>query len=388
MVSWLISRYLPAGTNAEDPQVRTQVGLKVSITCIVCNVVLCAAKAAVGLMAGSVSIVADALNNLSDASSNVVTLFGFKLASKPADAEHPYGHGRFEYLASLTVAVLVCAVGINLLIESANKVLHPAPLDFGPVTAAVLLGSMLVKAWMMWLNGRLGTAIDSETLRATAADSRNDVVTTASVLLAAVVSVVTGYDLDGIAGLCVGVFICVSGAILIKDAISPLLGQAPSEDDVNAIRDKILSYPGVLGTHDLMIHDYGPGRRFASAHVEMAGEGDAFANHEVLDSIERDVHAQMGIVLTLHYDPIVTRDPTGDDLRGWIDRQVKCISGELSVHDVHSENGFIAFDLVRPDDLGISDEELLGRVMATVAKRCPDAACVITLDSGFVSPHQ
>ncbi len=388
MVSWLISRYLPAGANSEDPQVRTQVGLRASITCIVCNVVLCAAKAAVGLMAGSVSIVADALNNLSDASSNVVSLFGFKLASKPADAEHPYGHGRFEYLASLTVAVLVCAVGINLLIESANKVLHPAPMDFGPVTAAVLLGSMLVKAWMMWLNGRLGTAIDSETLRATAADSRNDVLTTASVLLAAVVSVVTGYDLDGIAGLCVGVFICVSGAWLIKDAISPLLGQAPSETDVNAIRDKILSYPGVLGTHDLMIHDYGPGRRFASAHVEMAGEGDAFANHEVLDSIERDVHAQMGIVLTLHYDPIVTRDPTGDDLRGWIDRQVKCINGELSVHDVHSEKGFIAFDLVRPDDLGISDEELLGRVMATVAKRCPDAACVITLDSGFISTKQ
>ncbi len=388
MVSWLISRYLPAGANAEDPQVRTQVGLKASITCIVCNVVLCAAKAVVGIMAGSVSIVADALNNLSDASSNVVSLFGFKLASKPADAEHPYGHGRFEYLASLTVAVLVCAVGINLLIESADKALRPTPLDFGPVTAAVLLGSMLVKAWMMWLNGRLGAAIDSETLRATAADSRNDVITTASVLLAAVVSVATGYNLDGIAGLCVGVFICVSGAGLIKDAINPLLGQAPNADDVNAIRDKILSYPGVLGTHDLMIHDYGPGRRFASAHVEMAGEASAFANHEVLDKIERDVHAQMGIVLTLHYDPIVTRDPTGDDLRGWIDRQVKCINAELSVHDVHSEAGFIAFDLVRPADLGISDEELLGRVMATVAKRCPDAACVITLDSGFVSPQQ
>lgn len=388
MVSWLISRYLPAGANAEDPQVRTQVGLRASITCIVCNVILCAAKAIVGVMAGSVSIVADALNNLSDASSNIVSLFGFKLASKPADAEHPYGHGRFEYLASLTVAVLVCAVGINLLIESVQKIADPTPLDFGPVTAAVLLGSMLVKAWMMWLNGRLGTVIDSDTLRATAADSRNDVVTTASVLLAAVVSVATGYNLDGIAGLCVGVFICVSGAGLIKDAISPLLGQAPSEKDVNAIRDKILSYEGVLGTHDLMVHDYGPGRRFASAHVEMAGEGDAFANHEVLDTIERDVHAQMGIVLTLHCDPIVTRDPAGDDLRGWIDRQVKCIDGALSVHDVHAENGFIAFDLVRPDDLGISDEELLGRVMATVAKRCPDAACVITLDSGFISPQQ
>ena len=388
MVSWLISRYLPAGANAEDPQVRTQVGLRASITCIVCNVILCAAKAIVGVMAGSVSIVADALNNLSDASSNIVSLFGFRLASKPADAEHPYGHGRFEYLASLTVAVLVCAVGINLLIESAHKVMNPTPLDFGPVTAAVLLGSMLVKAWMMWLNGRLGTAIDSETLRATAADSRNDVVTTASVLLAAVVSVVTGYNLDGITGLCVGGFICISGAGLIKDAISPLLGQAPSEKDVNAIRDKILSYEGVLGTHDLMVHDYGPGRRFASAHVEMAGEGDAFANHEVLDTIERDVRAQMGIVLTLHCDPIVTRDPAGDDLRGWIDRQVKCIDGALSVHDVHAENGFIAFDLVRPDDLGMSDEELLGRVMATVAKRCPDAACVITLDSGFISPQQ
>ncbi len=388
MLSWLITRYLPSSADPADPAVRTQAGLRASITCIVCNVALCLGKGVVGMLAGSVSIVADALNNLSDASSNIVSLLGFKLASKPADSDHPFGHGRFEYLAGLVVAVLVCAVGINLLIESADKVMNPTPVEFGLPTVFVLLASMLVKTWMMWLNRTLGRAIESETLEATAADSRNDVVTTGSVLLAACVSAATGWDLDGIAGLCVGIFICVSGVGLIKDAINPLLGQAPSEQDVARIRDKILSYPGVLGTHDLMVHDYGPGRRFASAHVEMAGEASAFANHEVLDSIENDVRDEMGIVLTLHYDPIVTVDPTGDDLRGWIDRQVKCINPALSIHDVHTEPGFIGFDLVRPDDLSIGDDELLGRVMATVAKRCPDAACAITLDSGFVSPQQ
>lgn len=244
---------------------------------------------------------------------------------------------------------------------------------------------MLVKLWMAAFNRTLGNRIDSETLIATAQDSKNDVITSGSVLAAALISQATGFDLDGWAGLGVGIFICISGMGLVRDAISPLLGQAPDPKLVQAIRDKIMSYPQVLGTHDLMVHDYGPGRQFASAHVEMPGEGDAFEHHEILDTIEHDIKHQMGIGITLHCDPIAT---TGDDLRGWVKRGIMQIDPALSIHDLHEHDGFVSFDLVRPDGFDISDEELLGLVTRIVHERRPDASCVVTFDSGFSSPDR
>ena len=288
-----------------DPDVRTSYGLMAGVVGIVCNVVLCLAKGAIGLMSGSVSIVADAINNLSDASSNIVTLAGFKLASKPADKGHPYGHGRFEYLAGLVVAVLVAAVGLELARSGIERIIEPQDVEFGLRLVVVMLLSVAVKAWMMGFNRTLGRRIESETLEATAIDSRNDVITTLTVLACSTVSYFTGVQLDGWVALGVGAFVLVSGLGLVRDTVNPLLGQAPSEEVVNRVHEIILGKPGVLGMHDLMIHDYGPGRKFASAHVEMPADGDPLKIHALLDSMEKQVERELGIVLTLHYDPIV-----------------------------------------------------------------------------------
>ena len=386
MVTWLVDKLAPSsGDTALNGRQRTQAGFVAGLICIGLNVVLCLGKGVVGIVSGSVSLVADAVNNLSDASSNIVSLLGFRLAARPADEGHPYGHGRYEYLAGLVVAVLVCAVGINLVIESVGKIINPSPTEYTVVSAAILIVSMLVKLWMAAFNRGLGHRIDSETLIATAADSKNDVITSGAVLAAAVISQAASIDLDGWAGLGVGLFVCISGLGLVRDAVSPLLGQAPSPELVQKIQDKIMAYPDVLGTHDLMVHDYGPGRQFASAHVEMPGEGDAFEHHEILDRIERDIKHDMGIEITLHCDPIVT---AGDDLRGWLERGVAAIDPALSIHDLHRQKSFVSFDLVRPEGFAINDDELLRRVTDLVHKRCPGLACVVTFDSGFSSPER
>lgn len=392
MTSWLIRTFVPNADDTGDPAVRTRYGLVASITCIVCNVLLCVGKGAVGLVSGSVSIVADAVNNLSDASSNVVSLLGFKLASRPADEDHPYGHGRYEYLAGLVVAVLVCAIGINLVGSSAEKIMSPEPTEFGPAVVVVLVGSMAVKLWMAAFNRRLGRAISSETLEATAVDSRNDVIATAAVLASAVVSQLVGVDLDGWAGLAVGGFILWSGVQLVREAVSPLLGKVPDPAYVEHIRNKIMSYPGVLGTHDLMVHDYGPGRQFASAHVEMAAEGNPLDQHDLLDNIEQDFKDDEGLVMTLHYDPIVTNDPQVRDMRHWIDLAVKDIDERLSIHDLRCVPGpthtNVIFDCVRPTDCALSAAELRARVSELVRGHYPRAICKITVDESYVSPRQ
>lgn len=388
----LLLRLFTGDCDPSSPAYRTRVGFLASITCIACNIVLCSAKAAVGLVSGSVSIVADAVNNLSDASSNIVSLIGFKLASKPADESHPYGHGRFEYLAGLAVAVIVCALGLNLIVESAAKIMDPEPSQLSAALVVVLLASMAVKLWMMLFNRSLGRRIDSETLIATAADSRNDVVTTGVVLACAAIGATTGVSLDGWAGVGVGAFITASGIGLIRDTVSPLLGQMPSPELISKIQEKILSYPGVLGTHDLMVHDYGPGRQFASAHVEMAGEADPFVAHDTLDNIEQDFKRSMGLTMTLHYDPIVTDDPEVRDMRHWVDLHVREIDPRLSIHDLRCVPGpthtNVIFDCVRPHDLAMTDAELKGRIQATVSERWPKAVCVVNIDSSYVSSAQ
>lgn len=392
MTSWLIRTFVPNAGDTGDPAVRTRYGLVASMTCIVCNVLLCMGKGAVGLVSGSVSIVADAVNNLSDASSNVVSLLGFKLASRPADEDHPYGHGRYEYLAGLVVAVLVCAIGINLVGSSVEKIMSPEPTEFGPAVVIVLVGSMAVKLWMATFNRRLGRAISSETLEATAVDSRNDVIATAAVLASAVVSQLVGIDLDGWAGLAVGGFILWSGIQLVREAVSPLLGKVPDPAYVEHICDKIMSYPGVLGTHDLMVHDYGPGRQFASAHVEMAAEGNPLDQHDLLDNIEQDFKDDEGLVMTLHFDPIVTNDPQVRDMRHWIDLAVKDIDERLSIHDLRCVPGpthtNVIFDCVRPTDCALSASELRARVSELVRDHYPRAVCKITVDESYVSSRQ
>ena len=308
MTDWLVQRFVPNADDVASPAVRERYGLLASIVCIVCNVALSLCKGAVGLAAGSVSIVADAANNLSDVSSNVVSLVGFKLASKPADAEHPYGHGRYEYLASLGVAVIVMVIGVNLLRDSVSQILSPHAIDFGPITVAVLLVSMLVKWWMAHLNSSLGKRISSDVLAATAVDSRNDVIATGAVLVSAFVSRATGLNLDGWMGLLIGAFIVWSGISIIRGTVDMLLGHAPDPQLVERVRETILTTPQVLGMHDLMIHDYGPGRQFASAHVEMAPDGSVAAYHELLDDIERTLWERERLIITLHLDPFERKD--------------------------------------------------------------------------------
>jgi len=373
--------------NTKDPAVRTAYGKLSGWVGIVCNVLLCAGKFLVGLFSGSVSITADAANNLSDASSSVISLIGFKLSEKQADEEHPYGHARYEYLSGLMVAMLVILIGFELLKSSIDKIIHPEAVVFSWVSVGVLAGSILMKLWMMCFNLRVGKRIDSQALLATAADSRNDVISTGAVLAALLLSAFTPLELDGWMGLLVAAFILWSGAGLVRDAMSPLLGKAPDAETVEHIRDRIMQYPGVIGTHDLMIHDYGPGRQFASVHVEMAAEADVLASHDVIDNIERDFLREEGLNMVVHYDPIVTADAAVGDLRREITGIVAKIDERLSIHDLRIVPGTshtnVIFDCVRPPEFGIPDKQLEREIQQAVRERHPDHFCVITVEASF-----
>lgn len=383
MIEWIIAR-------SEGD--RGRVGALAGVVCISLNVLLCIAKALIGILSGSVSIVADALNNLSDASSNIVSVLGFKLASKPADPEHPYGHGRFEYLSGLVVAVLVLMIGVELVKSSIDKVLNPSPVEFSLALVVVLAGSMAVKLWMAHLNRVLGERIKSETLLATAQDSKNDVIATGAVLACAIIAYVAGIELDAWVGLAVGLYIGWSGIELIRDTVNPLLGQAPDPELVAHIRSKIMSYPGVLGTHDLMVHDYGPGRQFASAHVEMAAETDPMESHDTLDNIEQAFKDDDGLIVTLHYDPIVTNDPHVVDMRNKIDAMAKSLDSEASIHDLRCVPGpthtNVIFDCLHPVECTLSPSEFKRKLGDMVVEEYPDAVPKITVDEDYVSAEQ
>lgn len=389
MTEWLIRRFVKNHEDVENARVRTAYGTFASVVCIVCNIVLCTAKGAIGAIAGSVAIVADSLNNLSDASSNIISLFGFKLASKPADAKHPYGHGRFEYLSGLAVAVLILVIGVELVRSSFEKIISPEPVEFSIAIVVVLTLSILVKLWMALFNKRIGARINSSTLIATAADSRNDVIATAAVLASTLISEFAGVNLDGWAGLAVGAFIVYSGIELIRDTVDPLLGKAPDPEFVQHIYDKITSYPGVLDTHDLIVHDYGPGRRFASAHVEMAAEMDPLKSHDIIDNIEEAFQEEENILLVLHYDPIVTSDAAIGDLRRWIAENIRRIDQRLTIHDLRIVPGpthtNVIFDVLRPQGLALDNEELADRVSSIVKEHEPHAVCKITVDDSYAS---
>lgn len=392
MTKVLIRCFVKDNKNTKDPAVRAAYGRLAGIVGIVCNLLLFAGKFIAGTVFGSISIAADAINNLSDASSNIVSLIGFKLASKPADKDHPYGHARFEYLAGLAVAVMVLVIGLELAKTSVEKIFAPEEVLFSWLSVAVLVASIAVKLWMALFNKTVGDLIDSSTLRATAADSRNDVLTTSAVLLATVISKVTSLNLDGWMGLAVALFILYSGVGLIRETLDPLLGQAPDEQLVRYIHDKVMSYPGVLGTHDLMVHDYGPGRQFASVHVEMAAEGDVIESHDVIDNIERDFWEQDKLHVVIHFDPIITSDKKVGCIRHWLSEIVKQIDERLTIHDLRVVAGpthtNLIFDCVIPADFSMDEAELKQRIKQEVRQKEPTYFCVITVESSYASiPH-
>ncbi len=383
MTNLLIRLLIKNHQNTQDVQVRTAYGKLSGWVGIFCNLLLCAGKFIAGFLSGSVSIIADAANNLSDASSSIISLIGFKLSEKSADEEHPYGHARYEYLSGLIIAFLVLLIGFELLKSGIGKIVTPSPVEFSWVSVGVLAVSIIVKLWMMLFNQNMGKRIASQALLATAIDSRNDCISTFSVLAAAVISHFTQVELDGWIAILVAVFILYSGINLIREAMSPLLGKAPSPEITEEIRNKILSYEGVLGTHDLMVHDYGPGRQFASVHVEMAAENDVMESHDVIDNIERDF-LRDGLHLVVHFDPIITAD---DDTRHEISEIVKTIDRNLSIHDLRMVVGpthtNVIFDCVVPHQFSMSESDLKAEINRLVRIRHPEYYCVITVENSY-----
>ncbi len=386
MTKLLINAFVKDHKNTREPNVRASYGKLSGWVGIVCNLLLCAGKFIVGFLSGSVSISADAANNLSDAASSIISLLGFKLAEKSADDEHPYGHARYEYISGFIVAVVVLIIGFELLTGSIEKIINPTAVEFSWVAVGVLGASILVKLWLMLFNLKIAKLIDSGTLKATAADSRNDCISTFAVLAAALISHFCNVELDGYMGAAVALFILYSGVNLVREAMSPLLGKAPDEETVEAIREKIMSYDGVLGTHDLMLHDYGPGRVFASVHVEMAAERDVLESHDVIDNIERDF-LQNGLNLVVHFDPIVTADAAVGDMRHEITEIVQRIDERLSIHDLRMVPGpshtNVIFDCVVPHKFTMSDEELKAEISRFVSLSHPDHFCVITIENSY-----
>ena len=370
MTQLLLRLFVKNRENTQDPAVRSAVGSLSGVVGILCNLLLFCLKLLVGTLAASVSITADAMNNLSDATSSIVTLLGFKLAEKPADEDHPYGHARFEYLSGLAVAVMIIVIGFELGKSSVEKILNPTAVEFTFATCVVLLGSIAVKMWLAFFNNKLGKMINASALEATAADSRNDCIATAAVLLAALVEAVTDWKIDGWMGLAVAVFILFSGWNLAKDTISPLLGEAASRELQEQIVGFIGADPKVLGYHDLMVHDYGPGQRFASLHVEMDKDEDPLACHEIIDDLERECFRQYGIHLVIHYDPVVINDPELDRMRALVTAILKVKDERLSIHDFRMVPGSghtnLIFDVSLPCDLRGHEKTLQGALEAAL----------------------
>ena len=335
--------------------IRARIGKLSGAVGIICNCLLAAGKLIVGHMTSSMSITADGLNNLSDGASSIVTLLGFKLAEKPADRKHPYGHARIEYIAGLTVAVMILFIGLELGKSSVEKLIDPAPIEFSFTAVWVLCASILVKLFMMLFNLKMGRRINSNTLLATAADSRNDVMTTSAVLAASIVEHFYDVRIDGVMGIAVSLFILYSGIKLAGETMSPLLGEGANPELQKQITDYINGCPMVLGCHDLMVHDYGPGRRYASIHVEIDKNEDPMACHARIDRMERECLKNYGTHLVIHYDPVVTDDPEVNSTKRLVNTIIKVRDGRLTIHDFRmvddGESVKMSFDMILPEDL-------------------------------------
>jgi cation diffusion facilitator family transporter len=385
MTKLLVRLFIKNSENVEEPKVRGAYGVLAGIVGIICNVILFLGKLIIGTVSGSVSITADAINNLSDASSNIVTLVGFRLAQKPEDAEHPYGHARIEYLSGLAVAALILIIGVQLAKDSFLKILNPEPVDFSLALVLVLVLSIGVKLWMALFNRTLGKKIDSTSLIATAADSRNDVISTGAVLLAAVVAHLSGLNLDGYVGFLVALFILYSGIGIAKETISPLLGASADPELTHLVRHEVLNFdPRILGVHDLMVHDYGPGQTFATIHVEVDRNEDVMEVHNMIDNAERHMLKEHRIHLTIHYDPIVTDNAEVTRLKEKVGKILKDLDPRLTYHDFRMVEGpehtNLIFDVVLPYDLQGQEKRLQEELNEALQEPGKRYYTVITFD--------
>lgn len=370
--------------NTEDPAVRDKCGRVAGAVGIVTNFLLFLMKIIVGTVFHSVSVTADAVNNLTDSGSSVVTLIGFKMASKPADEKHPFGHARIEYLSGVIVSFIVIFLGLQLGMSSVEKILTPEENALTPVALVVLVISILAKLWQCLFYRKVGRMIKSESVEATSKDSRNDVIATSVVLLGAVITMLTGVNLDGYMGAAVALFIVFSGVQLTISTADPLLGQAPEGELVQTITEKMLSYPGIIGMHDLAVHNYGVGRCFASAHCEVDAKNDILVSHDLIDNIERDFSRDFGIHMVIHLDPVIVGDARTDALHCKVQSLVTALYPTVTIHDfrviwgvTHSN---IVFDAAVPFAVKDSDTVITQKLEAEIQKIDPDYRTVVTID--------
>lgn len=358
----LIIKIFLKNKNTDSPGGREAYGKVAGIVGIICNIILSILKFTIGTVTHSVSITADATNNIADAGTSVVTLIGFRMSEKPADKEHPYGHARIEYVTGLIISFVILYIGLEIFKTSVDKILHPEEIIFNWVTAVILIASIGVKLWLSRFNKALGKAIDSTALDATSADSRNDCIATAVVLLASVISHFTQINLDGYMGVAVAIFIIISGISLVKETVNPLLGQPPTKELYDNIESKIISYDNVLGVHDLMVHSYGPNKYFASAHIEMDAKIDVLTCHDIMDTIERDFMRELNIHIVVHLDPTVLDCEETNELKAAVSDILKDIDPVLTFHDFRVVMGDkaknVLFDVVTPPAYKYSDGEL------------------------------
>lgn len=370
--------------NTEDPAVRDKCGRVAGAVGIVTNFLLFLMKIIVGTVFHSVSVTADAVNNLTDSGSSVVTLIGFKMAGKPADEKHPFGHARIEYLSGVIVSFIVIFLGLQLGMSSIEKIITPEENALTPVALIVLVISILAKLWQCLFYRKVGRMIKSESVEATSKDSRNDVIATSVVLLGAVITMLTGVNLDGYMGAAVALFIVFSGVQLTISTADPLLGQAPEGELVQTITEKMLSYPGIIGMHDLAVHNYGVGRCFASAHCEVDARNDILVSHDLIDNIERDFSRDLGIHMVIHLDPVIVGDARTDALHRKVQSLVTALYPTVTIHDfrviwgvTHSN---IVFDAAVPFAVKDSDAVITQKFEAEIQKLDPDYRTVVTID--------
>ena len=384
MTQLLCKLFIKDGERTADPVVRRRYGTLVSIVGILVNLLLCAGKMVAGIMTGAVSITADAVNNLSDAASQIVSLISFKLSAKPADRDHPFGHARIEYVASMAVSFLVLLVGFELLKSSIEKIFHPEPTTFSLLSVIILSVSVLLKVWLFLFNRKVAKKIDSGVMRATAADSLSDAGATAAVLVSAIILRLTGFDIDAYVGIGVALVIMIAGIKILGEAKNLIIGEAPDADIVAAIRGIVGEYPEALGIHDLVVHNYGAGTVIASLHVEVDGGADIFRAHDMVDNIEKRLCAELGIKCTIHMDPIVTDDAEVTETRDKIAAAMEELDGAWHIHDFRFVRGEthtnLIFDLVVPFECKLSEDAI--RTLAEQKIKAIDDKyfAVITID--------
>uniref|UniRef100_UPI004056D2AB cation diffusion facilitator family transporter n=1 Tax=Acetatifactor sp. TaxID=1872090 RepID=UPI004056D2AB len=388
MVGILSRLFIKNNQNTSEPTVRQAYGMLCGFMGIFFNILLFAGKFLAGSLSHSIAITADAFNNLSDAASSIITLVGFKMAGQKPDPDHPFGHGRIEYISGLLVSVLILFMAFELLKSSVLKIIHPEELSFSPLIIAILIVSILVKCYMAYYNRSIGKEINSSAMLATATDSLSDTLATTVVLIATIISHFTGFVIDGYCGVLVGLFICYAGLNAAKDTVSPLLGQAPEPEFVQQINDIVMSHEGVLGIHDLIVHNYGPGRVLISLHVEVPADGDILTMHDMIDHIEHELRDTLLCQTVIHMDPVCVDDEETNTLKELVLKYLSEIDTSITMHDFRIVQGpthtNIIFDVVAPYRFRMTDAELIQVITDKIKSKNPNYFAVIEVDKTFI----